>query len=209
VTAGRPALDVLILDLDGVIRHWDVDAFVGLALDHGLSRSDLATIAFAEELLGGAMIGVYDAEAWAAQIGDRAARAHGTDAAALARGFLDLPWRIDPEVVALAAEVRAAGRVRVVLFSNASTRLEADLVACGLGDAFDQVFNSSRLGQAKPDPGAFGTVVAALGVEPAGCLFVDDTAANVTGARRAGLHALPFTGVDALRADLEALGVLG
>jgi putative hydrolase of the HAD superfamily len=196
------AVEVLILDLDGVIRHWDVDAFGRLALEHGLSRSDLAAIAFQQELLHAAMIGVHDADEWAMQIGRRAAETHGTDPAALAQGFVRLPWRIDGAMVALAGEVRAAGRARVVLFSNASTRLDEDLVASGLGGAFDQVFNSARLGRAKPDPAAFTAVVAEMGAEPGRCLFVDDTVANVAGARQAGLNALVFTGIDALRGEL-------
>lgn len=43
---------------------------------------------------------------------------------------------------------------RVALISNATSRLETDLATLGLDNEFDAVFNSSRLGVAKPDPRA-------------------------------------------------------
>ena len=94
------------------------------------------------------------------------------------------------------------------MFSNASTRLEDDLETCGLDGAFDVVFNSARLGIAKPDPEAFLAVARALDTAPERCLFVDDTVPNVEGAREAGMQAEPFTDQPALRSLLEQAGLL-
>jgi putative hydrolase of the HAD superfamily len=95
------------------------------------------------------------------------------------------------------------------LFSNASTRLEADLESCGIDGDFDMVFNSARLGLAKPDTEAFRTVAKLLDVPVERCLFIDDTRPNVEGAREAGMRAEPFVDVDALRELLEEAGLLG
>jgi putative hydrolase of the HAD superfamily len=99
--------------------------------------------------------------------------------------------------------------VKLALFSNASTRLESELASCGLDVEFDVVFNSSRLGMAKPDPEAFLTVARLLAVSPERCLFVDDRMSNVEGARAAGMQAEPFTDVASLRALLEREDLLG
>ena len=70
------------------------------------------------------------------------------------------------------------------------------------------VFNSARLGLAKPDPEAFRKVAALLETTPERCLFVDDTLPNVEGARQAGMQAEHFTGIDALRSLLERAGLV-
>jgi putative hydrolase of the HAD superfamily len=198
----------LIVDLDGVIRHWDGAHFAMTVASFGLEMEDFAAIAFERELLTAAMTGALTAEDWAEEIGRRTAALHDADAAAVAAGFAALSWSIDEEAVALVREVRAAGRASVALFSNASTRLEADLESCQIDGEFDAVFNSARLGLAKPDPDAFRTVARLLDLPVEACLFVDDTPANVEGARAAGMAAEPFTSVADLRSRLERAGLL-
>jgi haloacid dehalogenase superfamily, subfamily IA, variant 3 with third motif having DD or ED len=48
----------------------------------------------------------------------------------------------------------------------------------------------------------------AFDLEPAACLFIDDSAANVAGAISAGWQAVQFHDPARLRADLKALGLL-
>ena len=202
-------IDALIVDLDGVIRHWDQQHFVETAASFGLRVDELAAIAFEKEVLDAGMTGALTFEDWADLIGRRIATLHGCDAAAVTQAFKDLRWSVDDEVVALLREVRARGRVKLALFSNASTRLEEDLASRDLHLEFDVVFNSARLGMAKPDPEAFRTVARLLGVPTERCLFVDDTVPNVEGAREANMHAEAFVGVAPLRSLLERAELLG
>jgi putative hydrolase of the HAD superfamily len=204
-----PEVDAMIIDLDGVIRHWHDHEFTALAESVGLSREDLGDIAFEPELLTAGMTGAVVFEDWADEIGRRAGALHGCDAAAVTAGFAALGWTIDEEVVDLIREVRTAGRVKVALFSNASTRLEADLESCALDREFDFVFNSARLGVAKPDTEAFKTVAGLLEAPVERCLFVDDTLPNVEGARLAGMQAERFTSIAELRTLLDEAGLLG
>jgi len=208
VTDAAAAIEALIVDLDGVIRHWDMPHFEQTAASFGLRSEELAAIAFQKELLDAGMTGDLTFEDWADEIGRRIEQAHGCDAAAVTQAFKDLRWSIDDEVVDLLREVRANGRVKLALFSNASTRLEEDLASRDLHLEFDVVFNSARLRLAKPDPEAFRTVATKLGVAPERCLFVDDTVPNVEGAREARMHAEPFVGVTALRSLLERAGLV-
>jgi putative hydrolase of the HAD superfamily len=201
-------IDALILDLDGVVRHWDMDHLASTVRSLGVTREQFAQVAFEDELLASAMTGAISAEEWGDEIGRRIGQRHGCDPATVAAGFAALGWSIDDDVVALVQQVRDAGRVRVALFSNASTRLEADLESVGLDSAFDVIFNSARLGVSKPDPEAFRTVASALGTTPERCLFVDDTLANVEGARAAGMQAEAFMDLDGLRSLLDRAGLL-
>jgi putative hydrolase of the HAD superfamily len=201
-------IDCLILDLDGVVRHWDPEHFVESAASVGMTTDELGAIAFEEELLGEAMIGNLTAEAWADEIGRRAGERHGSDPELAAAAFLGLGWYLDDDVVSLIQAVRRHG-TKVALFSNASTQLETDLASCGLDAEVDLVVSSARIGMAKPDPAAFVEAARLVSADPRRCLFVDDRSDNVEGARKAGMKAETFRGVDDLEALLEEEGLLG
>jgi putative hydrolase of the HAD superfamily len=201
-------IDALIVDLDGVIRHWDIDHFRETARSFDVTPEEFAAIAFTPELLDAGMVGSITFEQWADEIGRVAAERHGCDADTVSAGFRALRWSVDHEVVALVREVRTAGRAKVALFSNASTKLEHDLESVELHLEFDVVFNSARLRLAKPDPAAFVRVAELLEIPVDRCLFVDDTLPNVEGARRAGMQAEAFVGVAPLRSLLTAAGLV-
>nr|BAL57825.1 HAD family hydrolase [uncultured Bacteroidetes bacterium] len=55
---------------------------------------------------------------------------------------------------------------------------------------FEDMFFSNRLGQRKPDPDTYRTVLKKLGWNPEKTLFVDDSPTNIEGARQAGLQTL-------------------
>ena len=201
-------IEALIVDLDGVIRHWDMTHFRETARSFGIEPDEFAAIAFQKELLDAGMVGTISFGEWADEIGRKCAERHGCDAANVTAAFWALKWHVDWDVVELLRAVRSAGRAKLALFSNASTRLEEDLASVDLHVEFDAVFNSARLGLAKPDPQAFRTVAAQLGVAPQRCLFVDDTVPNVEGARDADMQAEAFVGVAPLRSLLERAGLL-
>ena len=60
----------------------------------------------------------------------------------------------------------------------------------------------------KPSPSAYATALAVLGATPADVLFVDDSEANVDGARRVGITTIHFTSAQALHSELARAGLL-
>lgn len=102
-----------------------------------------------------------------------------------------------------------AGRIPIVVLSNINplhaSYLRATLPLLAWCDA---VLFSCEIGVAKPAPEAYRRAVAAAGVPAPACLFIDDLAENVEGARRCGLQALQFTAIPALRAALRQLRVV-
>lgn len=62
---------------------------------------------------------------------------------------------------------------------------------------------SAHVGVGKPDPAAFQFAVHGLGLAADDVLFIDDRPRNVAGAQRAGLRAVVFEGLDALRPLVE------
>jgi putative hydrolase of the HAD superfamily len=117
-------------------------------------------------------------------------------------------WRsLDADVIALARRLR--GRYRLGVLSNATARLESELNDYhGIGELFDVIVNSFRVGMAKPDPRIYALAAERLGVSPAACLHIDDLPHNVEGAREAGFRAVHHRGdYPQLESDLRSLGI--
>lgn len=201
-----PQVDGLIIDLDGVIRHWDPaygpQADARLAIPEGT----LNQVALEHDRLARAVDGRLTFEAWCEEIGAVIAAEHGADAAAAADAWATSTWQIDLDVLDLVAAVRQV--VPVALLSNASSHLLIDLELCGIADAFDAVVSSADIGVGKPEAAAFQTAADRIGVGLDRVLFVDDTASHVEAARALGMAAELFTGVDELRAQLAARQLL-
>jgi len=122
-------------------------------------------------------------------------------------------WRdcsyVRAEVVGLLA--RLAGRVRIVAFTNDMAHwFGSDWPArFPAVNRFDAVLEATKLGVLKPDPAAFTAAAAALGEDPRRCLFVDDLAANLDGARAVGMSAQLFDVTDPVGSATRVLDALG
>jgi len=116
-------------------------------------------------------------------------------------------WKgIDEEVVSLARALRL--RYKVGMISNATKNLEDILENHhGIIDLFDVVINSARVGVAKPDARIYHLAAETLGVPVSACVFTDDLAQNIEGARATGMQAFHFRGVADMERQLRALGV--
>lgn len=118
-----------------------------------------------------------------------------------------------PGVPDALAGLRATG-LDLVVVSNSDGTVEQGLAEQGLRSFFSAVHDSHHVGFEKPDPRIFEHALAEAGADPARTLHVGDIyAADVVGARAAGIHALlldPFDDweeVDCARLpDLTALG---
>ena len=103
-------------------------------------------------------------------------------AAALARRWDELPpWEETHDVVAALAR-----RVPLGIVTNCSQRL--GLVAAGrAGGPFAAIVTAESVGYYKPRPETYRAALAALKVDPGRTLFVAGSAADVPGARNAGM----------------------
>jgi len=66
---------------------------------------------------------------------------------------------------------------------------------------------SGAVGFIKPEREIYDLHASTYGLEPAATIFIDDSTANVEGARRAGWQAVHFTNAETLEADLERFGI--
>ncbi len=102
---------------------------------------------------------------------------------------------------------RCAARLKTGLLTNnlepmsSSERSPelADVLSC-----FDVVVESSVVGFRKPDPAFYILACDALGVEPSGCVFLDDLGVNLKPARAMGMTTIKVVNPDQAMAELEA-----
>jgi 2-haloacid dehalogenase len=113
---------------------------------------------------------------------------------------------IEP-VVEIAAELRAGGIPLFALSNWSAETFPAALERYPFLSWFDGLVISGRIGIAKPDPRIFAHLLATNGLTAGETVFIDDTERNVEQARRLGFRAIRFTGAEALRAELHALGL--
>ena len=72
---------------------------------------------------------------------------------------------------------------------------------------FDHVIESSKVGIRKPDPRIYGMACDALGVSPAGSVYLDDLGINLKPAAQLGMRTIKVTSAEqALRELEEAVG---
>ena len=167
----------------------------------GLPLGSLANVALGNEaLLYEAVTGQISDGQWRQQIIGQLAVSCGEEAAKHAvTQWSKARGSVNSDVLQV---IRSQRNVRTIaILTNATSRLEADLVALGLDTEVDLVFNSSSLGIAKPDPTIFRLVGQTLDTALSDCVFVDDTRAHVEAAALLGA-------TTHLYAEPSALGVL-
>ena len=196
----------LLIDLDGVIRHWTGDDSI-IEEAHGLPLGALKRVAFAPEFLTPAITGAVSDERWRATVARELRRQHPhSNPVEAVAAWSSSPGRASHEVLSLLDGCRRD--VRVVLATNATSRLDADLRSLGIHGRFHAVANSSALRVAKPDAGFFAAALQMAQASPADTVFVDDTHLNVAAAARLGIISHLYTGEAALRLFLEAAGMI-
>lgn len=82
-----------------------------------------------------------------------------------------------------------------VASSSRMDRIRLSLSVTGLLEHFEpDIFSSSAVKNGKPAPDLFLHAASAMGVEPSACVVIEDSAAGILAAKRAGMPVLAFTG---------------
>jgi putative hydrolase of the HAD superfamily len=200
-------LRCVLFDLDGVLADYDRGTRVGvLAQRLGCRAQAVHSAIYDSGIEDAADAGLLDAPAYLSALGRALECTVDADAWVEARRAAT---RIRPAMLELARTLRARGITVAVLSNNGMLMAERwPAIVPALFPLFaDRAFCSASLGAAKPSPAAYLRCLEALGAPPASTLFVDDNAANVTGARDAGLAGHCFVDLPQLRRALEACGL--
>jgi HAD superfamily hydrolase (TIGR01509 family) len=196
----------LLLDLAGVLADFDRDGRTArLAEVAGVSAEEVDARLYDSGLVPAADAGEVSAEEFRAELRTRLGLPDDETTERLwASAFTP-----DPAALAVLADLDP-GLPRGVLTNNDALlgrvlpRLLPEVFA-----GMDPIAFAGALGAAKPDAEAYLCAVAPWGVNAADVLFIDDSEANVDGARAAGLRAEQAAGADELAAVLAAARLLG
>ncbi len=74
-------------------------------------------------------------------------------------------------------------------------------------DWFETIVLSGEVKMSKPDPRIFELILKKIGKPAPQCVFIDDSAVNVTTAQRLGFQVIHFQSAELLREELLKLGV--
>lgn len=187
--AQRERAKALLLDFDGVLRHYDPAVDHVIEDRYGLDHGAILKAAMEPQRYQTLVSGGWTRAQWLADVA--AYLEIPVDAMAEPAAYRGY---IDHEVLGFVRDVRAAG-VPVALCSNAPIDLDDDLAQLGLLEEFDTVVNSAVVGAAKPTAEFFTAACLAVRTVPRLCLFIDDSHRNVEGARRVGIAAYRWNGV--------------
>jgi HAD superfamily hydrolase (TIGR01509 family) len=111
----------------------------------------------------------------------------------------------------LAPLAGAAGWVRrlgqenwrqAIASSAPRANLDVVLEVIGLAGCFQAIASAEDVTQGKPDPQVFLTAASRLGIPPNRCIVVEDAAAGIEAARRAGMRSIGVNREGLLRADV-------
>ena len=118
-------------------------------------------------------------------------RLHPVMKAAADGWYRDLPDI--PGMGAVVARLHASGR-GVYLLSNISREFAAAAHELPMLQCFDGMVMSGPIGIVKPERGIYEHLLGKYGLDPATCVFVDDRAVNIEGARAVGIAGYLFDG---------------
>ena len=185
----RQCKDTILIDFDGVLRHWVGSEVNDAERTLGLASGTLFSLAFSHELLFPAITGEVTHEQWHERVKSKLVQRHTDEVASkLIKAWNEASWEIDFEL--LHSLKQLAPTCQYVLVTNATSRLDADLKKTGLTSAFNVVVNSSKIGVAKPDLLFFRKALSVAGSQAFRSVFIDDNLDNVNAARSMGIDSI-------------------
>jgi putative hydrolase of the HAD superfamily len=179
----------IYFDLGGVIVRTEFQAPRQRLADRlGMEYEDLVKLVFDSQTAIQATLGrISEDEHWAAVV--RRLHLPDTETQALRDEF----FAGDVTDLHLLDDMRGLHKqYKVGLISNAWSGLRPWIGNKNFVDIFDVMIISAEVQAAKPDARIYQIALEALGVAPAEAVFLDDSAANVAGARAVGMQAIHF-----------------
>jgi putative hydrolase of the HAD superfamily len=200
-------VDTIAFDFGRVIGHFDHGRTLARLTAHtDLSAEQMYALIYDGELEDAFESGrLTDAE-FLRRFRELCRLGEGCNEAYLSAAVADIFWPND-ELCAIIPRFKP--RYRLVLGSNTNPIHSRHFVPqfAHVLRHFDALVLSHEIGARKPGRAFYERIVAAGNTVPERCVFVDDLAANVAGARACGLHGIVYTGVEPLRRELAGLGV--
>ncbi|MFW9834855.1 MAG: HAD-IA family hydrolase [Candidatus Thorarchaeota archaeon] len=190
-------LKALVLDMDGVIRHLDVDAAERASQSIGFHFDELNEVIWNNEPAHELLCGRTSRDEWWAHVQSLDSRLVSISSNFIFDQVLGNSY-IDHEVIEF---VRSVSQNLVTgILSNCNDEGKVKIADnIGKDHPFDYILSSSDFGAKKPAPEVYHGMLETIDVRAEDCIFFDDRLANVEGARTVGIQAYLFEGIEQLR----------
>ncbi|MHA2092961.1 MAG: HAD-IA family hydrolase [Candidatus Kariarchaeaceae archaeon] len=195
-------LTTIILDYDGIIRHLDREIADLTCQTKGFSFEELMSKVWSNDISSDLIRGKVTRQKWWDTV-----QSLNNDLEHVPQSFI---WeevfaiaRIDTRVLEYVDELTEA--YITVILSNADELSKRKIKEEVGTTKFDFIFTSSDFGSKKPEKEIFLQVLETLQVNPTECVFFDDRQANVEGARKVGIPAFLYDGLDGMKAIIMML----
>ncbi len=207
MTERKPAIRFVIFDMDGVLDRYDLGARLDrLAAATGKSAAAIHAAIWKSGFEDAADAGQFSAEEYLKGFAERVGAPVSRAAWVAARRAAMHPNR---DVLELAKRLKR--RAGIAVLTN-----NGFLVKDSFGEIFpelpplfgERLHVAAEFGAKKPDPEVYRRLVARHEIEPGMAMMVDDKPENVEGAEAAGLAGYRFSGIDGLRRELRARGLV-
>lgn len=199
-------IKLVLFDMDNVLCDYDRGKRVACLAELSGSTSEFVYKAIWEsgfELLGDS--GTLGAADYLRAFGERMGYPLSLDEWVEARRR---SMRADIAMLEVARRLRKTVDVAVLTNNTTLVADHIDTLLPELRPLFgSRIYTSAQFKAAKPDPRCYRLCLSELNMPPETVLFVDDLAANVAGAREAGLFAHHHTSVQAFRQALSEHGL--
>ena len=200
-------IKLVLFDMDNVLCDYDRGKRVACLAELAGTSSEAVHAAIWDsgfELLGDS--GALDAAAYLRGFGERIGYPLSLDEWVEARRR---SMQADRAMLEIARRLRATVDIAVLTNNTTLVADHIDILLPDLRPLFGpRIYTSAQFGVAKPDPRCYRLCLSELQAAPDTVLFVDDLAANVAGAREAGLFAHHYNSVETFRQALSEHGLL-
>ena len=196
-------VDAILIDLDGVLRFWPATDNL-IEERHGLPRGSIRKVALADAILQPCIHGLILDSEWRESIVNELSREYPlADALSAVRIWSEPNGVVN--TFALETLARMCSGVKLVLATNATSRLEADLNALGIRELFFSIANSSELGFVKPEHSFYHAALEIAKLQAEHVLYIDDTLENVHAASEIGIRCHHYSSVDGMATFLAEM----
>ena len=193
----------VIFDLGGVLLNWDVDAIIAPVFSDPDAHATVKRTVFDHPDWLALDQGTLTEEEAVPRFVERSGQSEPAVRALMDQVRIGLAPK--PESIALLRDLHDCG-VPLYCLSNMQDKNMAYLQEhCDFFDCFRGIVISDPLKMIKPDPDIYQHLIDTYHLDPAASLFIDDTQANVDGARAVGLQAIQFTTAADCRRQLDTL----
>ncbi|MBB4291991.1 putative hydrolase of the HAD superfamily [Rhizobium leguminosarum] len=176
----------VLSDVHNVAIMWNPLIVSELEHEFGLPIGTIMTSAFGSEIGFAATVGRVHHEDWAAELAKNLP-------SELVRRWLSYLGDLNHEYITLLRSLKSSG-IRVGFVTNATSRLEKEMLHHGFADAADFIVASYQIGKAKPDAEFYKFAITKAACSTDQILYIDDDPRFVSAGARAGITSIQYVG---------------